>query len=135
MGALSNAAKARLLSALEAGPLGPAALAFTEAVVAQRSYALVEPTPADASALAASAGEAVAAELRIADQVIELIGGATGQPDVAHGARVLANDPALLAAFFQNLDLLPVDRGASTDRVALLVAAALQALTEMDPGR
>jgi hypothetical protein len=113
-----------------------AALAFAEAVVTQRAYALAEPAPertVEGSPVDVSAARAPVDDLRIADQVIRLMGGATDALDVAGGARELADDPALLAAFFQNLDLLPVDGGTSMDRIALLVAAALQRLAEVDP--
>ena len=43
---------------------------------------------------------------------------------------MLAADPALLAAFFQNLDLLPADGGSPLDGLVLLTGAALQRLTD-----
>jgi hypothetical protein len=136
MRALSDAARAKLLEALDGGPPGTAALAFAEAVVAQRAYALGGP-PADRtvdeSGVGPVAANPSASELRVVDQVIGLIAGAMGASSIPRSARELADDPALLAAFFQNLDLLPVEGGASMDRIPLLVAAALQQLAEIDP--
>jgi len=135
MHSIDEAIRRRLRSELEAGSAGIETLAFAEAVVAQRAYALGAP-PAERrvdGSVGPVAAKASASELRIVDQVIGLLAGAMGASSIPRSARELADDPTLLAAFFQNLDLLPVEGGPSMDRIPLLVAAALQELAEIDP--
>lgn len=49
------------------------------------------------------------------------------------GAHDLANDPALLAAFFQNIDLLYADRFHQADAVSALVLRALELSALLPP--
>ena len=100
--------------------------AFVEAVIIQRALPLgdapsgAEPGPTD--------------EERVADQVLRLLDGSTrGDAARAGAAAELAADVALLAAFFQNIDLLPTDGGPHVDAVALLTGDALQRLAETLP--
>ena len=99
---------------------------FIEAVVVQRAQLTGE----------VSTGDPDAAHELVASQVLRLIGSAIGSDaGVARAASELAEDTALLAAFFQNLDLLPPGPDPSADGIALMVGAAVQRLAEMtDPG-
>lgn len=56
---------------------------------------------------------------------------ALGRRDLA--AHDLANDPALLAAFFQNIDLLYADRFVRADAVSALILRALEVSAALRP--
>ncbi len=99
-------------------------MTFVEAVIAQRVYPLDAPATFPSGLL----------EDPVVDQVARLIERIReGDAEVALAARELANDPALLAAFYQNLDLLPADGGPTVDAIALLALAALQWLADTPP--
>ena len=98
-------------------------MAFVEAVVIQRAWQLGD----SESSRAHDQSE----EARVAEQVIRMIDeSAGGDAAIAGVAAELAGDLALLAAFFQNLDLLPADRGMHVDAIAVLTAAAVQRLAD-----
>ena len=126
MRSLSSAVRERLRSALETRPAGLDALPFAEAVIVQRAWPLGENT-----ASPVPDPEPDGTEASVAGQVIRMVDASMGgDAAIASAATELANDLALLAAFFQNLDLLPVDRGPAVDAIALLTAAAVQRLAE-----
>ncbi len=79
----------------------------------------------------ASASERDVAERQVADQVIRLVvASLAGEGSTVRAGEELAADPALLAAFFQNLDLLPADGGSQVDGIALVTSTALQWLAD-----
>lgn len=123
---LSEAVRIDLRAALHATAMSSLALPFVEAVVLQRAYPL-----GDSMASGASASERDVAERRVADQVIRLVVASLAEErSTARAGEELAADPALLAAFFQNLDLLPADGGSPLDGLVRLAGAALQRLTD-----
>jgi len=126
---LSDTIRAELGAALAAIGVRPDALTFIEAVVGQRACPV-----GDSTAQRLSVEDRQIAERRIAEQVIGLVeAGRAGESRMVHAAEELAADPALLAAFFQNLNLLPADGGSHVDAIALLTSAALQRLAETLP--
>jgi hypothetical protein len=90
-----------------------AALPFLEAVVVQAAFPLGLDLPA---------GERVEREREVARLALELLLGAEAEAAAAR----LRGDPALLAAFFQNIDLLYRHRFAGADAMSLLVMRALE---------
>ena len=104
-------------------PLGEHGFPFMEAVILQRAYPL--------GGLAAVDGTS---EDDVADRVACLVMWSDMEEEArSHAAEALARDPALLAAFFQNLDLLPTNGPPPVDQIALLVAGALQRLADTSP--
>jgi hypothetical protein len=99
--------------------LGPAALPFAEAVVAQVAHPLGAPP----------ASRPGARERLVARRVARLLA-ASVRPDPApaRAAARLAADAPLLAAAFQNVDLLYAHRCARADAVSLLVMGAIERL-------
>lgn len=118
MRALSPGTVDRLRAALPSGG-GSCTRAFAEEVVLELAY----PLGAEASR------EPGADEARAARRVLEALGAAfDGTPGaIVQGAHRLAGDAALMAAFFQNLDLLVECERGHARAVAVLVAAALEA--------
>jgi hypothetical protein len=98
---------------------GGGALPFLEAVVVQAAFPLGLDLPAD---------ERVEREREVAGLALELLLGAeaAGAADPGAAAARLRRDPALLAAFFQNVDLLYRHAFAGADAVSLLVMRALE---------
>lgn len=130
MRALSASVRERLRAKLEETALGAAGSAFAEAVVMQRAHPLGE-HPSEENASAA----ALRTEATVASQVLALIAlGGEGEAEVERAAHELANDPALLAAFFQNLDLLPPDGSPAVNGIALMIVGALQRLADTPGG-
>ena len=120
---LSDAARRTIRSALETTPLGDAGRAFVEAVVVQRAYPLGDRETRNSLT-----------EEDVAETAGCLVMWSAMEDDAkARAAEVLASDPALLAAFFQNLDLLPIDGPSPVNEIALLVGAALQRLADTLP--
>ena len=118
---LGDDVRMRIGRALPAWARRDAVRAFIEVVVWQRTHALTERSPGDASAT----------EEAIATRVLSLVEASVGgEVAVSRAAAELADDPALLAAFFQNLDLLPGERDPQVDQLALMVGAAVQRLAE-----
>ena len=116
MRALSRGTVDRLRAALPPGG-GSCTRAFAEEIVLELAYPLGAAPSRDPGK-----DEALAVQ-----RVLEVIGAAFERMPsaVAEGARLLAADASMLAAFFQNLDLLgECDRGHAR-AVAALVAAAL----------
>jgi hypothetical protein len=110
---LSVATRQELSAALESAGWA-SALGFAEAVTLQCAYPLGEPPSHQRPASEASAAESVLALLRAA----------------SHGSQAdgqLERDPVLLAAVFQNADLLYRDGFPHAEAVALLVMHALAA--------
>lgn len=105
---LDAAAEGRLADALAAEP---ALLPFARAAALQ---------------LARGGPSPEAAALRVAGLLRDA--GLLAAPAVTDAAAELADDPALLAAFFQNVDLLYEESFARADAVSLLVMAALERL-------
>ncbi len=116
MRALSPGTIARLRAALPPGG-GSCTRAFAEEIVLELAYPLG----------AAESHDPTADEALAARRVLEVIGAAfDGTPGTREaGARRLAGDAALLAAFFQNLDLLEECARGHAGAVAAVVAAAL----------
>jgi hypothetical protein len=118
--ALSAATHAHIREIAATEALGETLVAFVEAVVLQVAHPLGgmgehQRTP----------------EVAVANQVIGLLGRSLGgEGVVADAADELAAEPAMLAAFFQNLDLLPAGGHRAADAVALLVVLALSRLEE-----
>lgn len=122
----SEAVRLRIRDAIAGARRSPELQRFIEEVVAQRARAIGrEPVDGDD-------GEAV----RLAAHVLRLIEqGAAGEAGISRAAAELASDHALLAAFFQNLDLLPPGRDPHVDAIALMVGEAIQRLSEtLDAG-
>jgi hypothetical protein len=95
------------------------ALPFAEAVVEQVAHPLGTAPSADPAG----------AERAVGGRVVGLLeGSVAGASAAAEAAAGLSNDPAMLAAFFQNLDLLDRRTDARTDAVALLVLSAMERL-------
>lgn len=97
---------------------GSCTLAFAEEVVRQVAHPLgADPSPDPAGSEAA-----------VARRVLGLVEAAFGDEREARdaAARRLAGDAPLLAAFFQNLDLLEECASGHAGSVAALVAAALE---------
>jgi hypothetical protein len=118
---LSEGIRRELAIALETAGWSTA-LAFAEAVTLQCAYPLGEPPGHQRSASEASAAESVLALLRTAAQSPHE---RLTPPDTSDGH--LERDPILLAAVFQNADLLYRDGFPHADAVALLVMHALAA--------
>lgn len=99
--------------------LGAAALPFAEAVIAQVAHPLGAPPAARPGAR----------ERLVARRVVRLLA-ASVRPDPApaRAAARLAGDPTLLAAAFQNVDLLYAHRCPRADAVSLLVMGAIERL-------
>lgn len=118
MRALTPGTVDRLRAALPPGG-GSCARAFTEEIVLELAYPLG----------AAESRDPAADEARAARRVLDVIGAAfESSPGArAEGARRLAADGPMLAAFFQNLDLLSDCGRGHAGAVAGLVAAALDA--------
>lgn len=121
---LDEAARGELRAALESGPVGVEALAFVEAVVEQAVHRLgPERSPVLAGATA-SMGKRVVSFLEAA---------AEGEPSRTRAAEELAGEPVILAAFYQNLDLLPAASSAPADAIALLVLTTLALMESVPP--
>jgi hypothetical protein len=120
MRALSAAARTHVRVAAGTRHLGEL-VEFVETVVLLVAHPLGDPeVPASAP------------ELATADRVIALVERAlAGDTQGAEAAGDLAADPEMLAAFFQNLDLLPRGGHRAADAVALLVMLALSRLEEI----
>lgn len=115
----TDASRARFRRAL-GREFGVCALPFVEAVVVQLVYPLGGPAPASPEE----------AERAVGDRVVAMLGASTADPHfTARAAADLAADAALLAAFFQNVDLLHSHRCPHADAVSLLVMAALERLS------
>jgi hypothetical protein len=114
MRALSAAARAHVREVLSRR-LGGELIEFVDAVVLLVAHPL-----------GGAGARDDAAELTTADRVIALIeqslAGETAADDAAND---LAAEPEMLAAFFQNLDLLPSGGHRAADAVALLIMVAL----------
>ena len=120
---LCDATRRLVREALDATPLGDAGLAFVEAVIVQRAYPLGEQMTPDS-----------VTEEQVAEKVACLVTWSDMEDEAkSHAAKALASDPALLAAFFQNLDLLPTNGPPPVGQIALLVAGALQWLADTSP--
>ena len=117
----SSPLESRLLRAL--GAPGLAALPFLDAAARQLA-APAGPAPGGEE----EAGERVAALLELAAAV----GDAGGGPEAAGVA--LAEDPVLLAVFFQNVDLLYAHGYPGADAVSLAVMEAIGLLEGPDAG-
>ena len=118
---LGDDVRARIGRALPAWSRRDEARAFIEVVVWQRAHALTESSPGDSSA---TEGELAT---RVLSLVEASVGGAlAGQ----RAAAELAADPALLAAFFQNLDLLPAEPDPQVDMLVSMVGEAVRQLAE-----
>ena len=126
MDRLSESARQRIREALADWPMSRETQGFIEAIVWQWSNATGE----------LPASEATAAEESVATRVLGLIQAAVGGAIAYEGAvDALANDPVLLSAFFQNLDLLPAEHDPQVDAIALLVGDAVHRLSKtFDPG-
>lgn len=130
MRALSASVRERLRATLEETTLGAAGLEFAEAVVMQRAH----PLGGDSNEENPSAA-ALRVEATVANQVLALIAhSGEGTAEVERAAHELADDPALLAAFFQNLDLLPPDGSPAVNGIALMIVGALQRLADTPGG-
>lgn len=116
----SEDARALLRQALRPGT---ATLAFAEAV-------LVQVTRPPGLLLDPAREEAVASRIRALVDAAEGAGEAR-QPGPEH---LLAGDPELLAAFFQNVDLLYAADDPSADRISGWIMGALELLDRNDPG-
>jgi hypothetical protein len=109
---------------------GDAALRFLEAVVVQAAFPL---------GLDVAPAEQAERERTVARLALELVAGA-GRKEEGDGAEHTAaarlrREPALLAAFFQNVDLLYEHGFAGADAVSLLVMRALEEpMAERDAG-
>ena len=106
----------------ELGAEADSLLPFLKAVTEQAAYRLGDDLPAAGdSALERRVGERALALVREAG----LAGSADAPPGRADAAAGrLANDPALLAAFFQNVDLLFIHDVPAAEQVAALVLEA-----------
>jgi hypothetical protein len=100
---------------------GGGALPFLEAVVVQAAFPLGLDLPTDERAEREPEVAGLALELLLG---AEAAGEAAPHPEAA--AARLRGDPALLAAFFQNVDLLYRHAFAGADAVSLLVMRALE---------
>ena len=114
MRALSAAARTHVRVVAGTRHLGEL-VEFIEAVVLLVAHPLGDPeTPA------------TAAELATADRVIALVQRAVaGESEAVDAAGELAAEPEMLAAFFQNLDVLPGGGHRAAEDIALLVMLAL----------
>lgn len=124
--ALSDAGRARISERLRRGGASAAA-AFVEAVTVQAAFPL---------GLDAPPREWARRERAVADAVLSLLMDAgTGGAGPAPGAPAqLRHDPPLLAAFFQNVDLLYAHGYRDADAVSALVMRALEGLDEDGSG-
>jgi hypothetical protein len=98
-----------------------AAHPFVEAVVTQVAYPLGasrEPDPAR--------------EREVAERVLALLHSADAAGYA--GAEALADNPRLLAALFQNVDLLYEEQHARADAVSVLIMRALEFLEDEERG-
>ena len=116
-----EAIRRRLLSALEAGSAGIEVLAFAEAVVEQVGH------PLGTERVASVQSDILARVVSILEAAVG------GEASRNRAAEDLAREPALLAGFYQNLDLLPARSSAATDAVALLVLTSLACLEATPP--
>jgi len=99
--------------------LGPRALPFATAVVAQVAHPLGAPAAAHPSRRERAVGR----------RLVRLLAASVGDaPAVERAADALAGDPPLLAAAFQNVDLLYAHACPAADRVSLLVMGAIERL-------
>lgn len=120
---MSDERTAAALAETELGPAhGRAALPFLEAVAAQLGSPLV-PGGRDRSP---------AREREAALRAVRVLQTAAGGPDAA--ALLLAADPALLAAFFGNVDLLFEAGYPGADAVGMAVVQAAWAAGRGEPG-
>jgi len=94
-----------------------AALPFLEAVVLQSAHPL---------GLDAPAADAAERERHAAELVLDLLFGAGAAITRPDGAARLRAEPLVLAAFFQNIDLLYLHGFGSADAVSELVMRALE---------
>ena len=123
---LSESGRQRIRAALAGRPGAVDTEAFIEAVAWQWSNGVGDRTAADAAVLEETAVTRVLG-------LVEASGG--GAIAFEGGVDTLANDPVLLSAFFQNLDLLPAEHDPHIDAIALMVGAAVHRLSEtLDPG-
>jgi hypothetical protein len=121
MRGLTAATRHLIRDALDATPFGARSLEFVEAVVVQVAHPLGS----------ASRDGAAGHESMVTDRVLRLLRSAVGDDaSVTAAANDLATEPPLLAAFFQNLDLLPPAGFPPADAVGLLVMLALSRLEE-----
>lgn len=127
------------LAALLPARCHAAVLPFAETVARQVAHPLGAPpaSAADAAAREREVAERLGAALRAAcDHAGDDGdgGGDAGQRDQAldAAARLLAADPVLLSACFQNTDLLPHHGGPAADRVALLVLRGMERLGDAE---
>jgi hypothetical protein len=124
MRTLDEAARGELRAALESSPVGVEALAFVEAVVEHAVHRLGRER----------SGVLAGATASMARRVVSFLEAATeGEPSRARAAEELAGEPAILAAFYQNLDLLPAAGFAPADAIALLVLTALALMEAIPP--
>ena len=123
MRALAMSIRVGMRQAAGESALGPEILEFLEAVVLMVAY------PIGAPARTGEPGHEQAAVKR----VTELLEASLGDDRaVAEAADALATDMPVLAAFFQNLDLLPSSGYSPADAIATLVVMALSRLEEID---
>ncbi len=121
MRALSAATHAHIREIAATEALGEKLVAFVEAVVLMVAHPL-----------GAVNADWIASELATAERVVGLLQRSlAGEDVVAAAADELAAEPAMLAAFFQNLDLLPTGGHRAADAVALLVMLGLSRLEEI----
>lgn len=114
MRALSAAARAHVREALTRR-IGDDLFEFVEAVVLLVAHPL-----------GSAGGRTTVAEVATADRVIALLERSLDSDQVvADAAGDLAAEPEMLAAFFQNLDLLPGGGHRAADAIATLVMLAL----------
>ena len=113
--------RARIAGALHGWARAAEVGAFIEAVVWQVTHATGAP---------AGAGLDQLEQATVTDVVGLVQAAAGGEAAAAAAAEQLAANPPLLAAFFQNLDLLPAAPDPQVDAVALVVGAAVQRLAE-----
>ena len=118
---LADATQARLDRSLTGWPHAAAVRGFIAAVVWQRSHAMGERSPTDAAGVEDAA---LTDALRLVEDA------ASGSTGHERGVTELAGQPALLSAFFQNLDLLPAERDPQVDAIAMMVGAAVHRLAE-----
>ena len=119
-GALTEATLARIGQSFAGWPRAVEVRHFVTEVMRQRAravHSLAEDTDAAEEA-------ALTWVLRLVE---DGVGGAARQE---RAVAELAADVATLSAFFQHLDLLPPERDAHVDAIAMMVAAAVHRLSE-----
>ena len=116
---LADATRARIDRSLTGWPRGPEVRTFIAAVVWQWANGAHDSSP-----------DSAAVEDAAVTRVVGLIEAASGGAVTFEGGvDALANDPVLLSAFFQNLDLLPAEHDPQVDAIAMMVGDAVYRLS------